>query len=474
MSDRSTALGMRVCFLSFLVAALLFVPASSQSFGPLAGNQGGSESIPLSSGVFGSFLPAFPNLEMGFIYSFGNNVGTSRFEADYLAPFKISGNTIVFGEIHYEAQNFWKQLPGGTDYRMDLSLGGGFRTLMGENAFIGVNGFYDSSRFFGNWYSSQGLGFEMALLLGSDAAFDFNLNSYGNLLSSSGIINAFRNMGGSYDVEAGYSHSLFGRLLDLRIKGVAYQFDTGSKVYGWKTGVELTTADGLIEVKYELARDAVNGRYDTFGVYANVGFQPENLFSGQNPFSMPEPVFKSPRSLKRMMTRKVHRDWHQATQVVKTSSSPHFVFAPNPPYWDTSSGTYTQSSDSQAIWAIRFNGQTGDDWCGTSGGYTVSLRGDLSAIQFPLTVTITPQNWRPWINRFTVRNESEPVDFLPMVVVMTGPSDTSKLVIITSPNNETPRIHRSVFTGSQIGYQAQIKVSAPGASTLTVDIISSN
>ncbi len=44
----------------------------------------------------------------------------------------------------------------------------------------------------------------------------------------------------------------------------------------------------------------------------------ENLFRGESPLTKPEPIFKSPRNLRYMMTQKVRRDWHQATAVVAT------------------------------------------------------------------------------------------------------------------------------------------------------------
>ncbi len=47
----------------------------------------GDDAIPLSSGMLTSFLPKIPNLELGSLYYFGNNVRTGRFTADYVFPF---------------------------------------------------------------------------------------------------------------------------------------------------------------------------------------------------------------------------------------------------------------------------------------------------------------------------------------------------------------------------------------------------
>ncbi len=166
------------------------------------------------------------------------------------------------------------------------------------------------------------LGLEMAAITPGDGAIDLNLNWYGNLFSRDGFINAFRNKGGSYDIEAGYSHPLFNQALDLRLKLTGYQFDIGNNVYGWRTGADVTTRDGVFTVRYEYGRDRVNGSYNSIGGFVNIGFQPENILQGENPFISPEPIFQSPRNLRRMLTQKVKRDWHQPASVVLAKSAP--------------------------------------------------------------------------------------------------------------------------------------------------------
>ena len=297
--------------------------------GSAYGAQPGSEIVPLSSGMFSGIIPRISNLELGFLYNFGDNVRMGRFSADYVLPFSLSCDSVIFGETHGEWEDFWKTptvsvtaAPGstvttsGTSNRVDLSFGGGYRTMLGESTLLGVNGFYDASRLFNTWYSSGGFGLEMAALLGGDAALDLNVNWYGNLFTRDGLINAFRNTGGSYDVEAGYSQSLFNQAVDLRLKATGYQFDLGSAVYGWRTGADLTTRDGVFSLKYEYGHDKINGAYNTVGGFVNIGFQLENVLNGESPFTGPEPVFKSPRNLRRMLTQKVKRDWHQPTAVV--------------------------------------------------------------------------------------------------------------------------------------------------------------
>ncbi len=42
--------------------------------------------------------------------------------------------------------------------------------MMGANTFVGVNGFYDTSRLFNKWYSLGGVGLEYAANIAGDDA----------------------------------------------------------------------------------------------------------------------------------------------------------------------------------------------------------------------------------------------------------------------------------------------------------------
>jgi len=294
-----------------------------------------SEAIPVTSGMLAPFLPKIPNLEFGFLYSFGKNIRTGRFTADYTLPYHLSPDSVLFGEAHAEGWGFWQSpsvsvsAPDGfttttstANNRIDLSFGGGYRTTLAANTFFGVNGFYDTSRLYNRWYSSGGVGLEFAATASGDDAIDLNFNWYGNLFNRDVLVNAFRNKGNSFDVEAGYSHSLFNQALDLRLKAVGYQFDIGDKVYGWRGGADLTTRDGVFNLRYEYGHDRIDGSYNTVGGFVNVGFQLENLWSGESPFMLPEPVFRSPRDLRRLLGLSVKRNWHLPEAVVLAKATP--------------------------------------------------------------------------------------------------------------------------------------------------------
>ncbi len=192
-------------------------------------------------------------------------------------------------------------------------MGGGYRTILNKNMLIGVNGFYDASQLSGRWQSSGGVGLEFAALLSGSDAFDLNFNWYGSLFNGTAISNVFRYGPSNFDVEVGYSHELWDHGPDFRLKFAGYHFEEGGSVYGWNAGGELKTRDGMISVRYEVGDDRVNSTYHTVAAFVNMGFDVNALGRGSSPFMMPEPIFRSPRNLTRLLTEKVKRNWNQST-----------------------------------------------------------------------------------------------------------------------------------------------------------------
>jgi hypothetical protein len=275
--------------------------------------QAPSDIVSLSSGLFPGILPPIPNLQIGYLYSFGSNVRSGRFTADYLLPISLGMDSVVFGEAHSEFQSFWNTT--SFNNRTDVSLGGGYRIILRDMTLLGVNGFYDTSRLGGQWYSSEGVGVEMAALLPGNDTVDINFNWYGQLFDSDVIRNAFRYGPSNFDAEAGYSHELWGGGPDLRLKITGYQFHTGSKIGGWNAGAELKSRDGVLVLRYNVGNDRINQTYHTVGGFVNVGFRMDNILLGESPIEMPEPIFKSPRNLRRFLVRNVARNYQQATAI---------------------------------------------------------------------------------------------------------------------------------------------------------------
>jgi hypothetical protein len=284
--------------------------------------------------MFTGLLPKIPNVEFGFRYDFGPSLSSLRTYADLLKPVWLNHNSSIFIEGRGEYQSAPElpdlDLPSQPQFiqflsvdksRTDISMGGGYRRLITDDFMVGVNGFYDTSRIFGRWYGSGGIGLESVTRFGN-SALDLNFNWYGNLLSRESLVNAFRNMGDSYDFEIGYSHGLLGDRADLRLKVTGYNYYAMSSVIGWKAGVDLTSRDGLISVSYQAGHDKLSKTYHSVGGTLNFAFDLESVFYGENPLSLPEPVFQSPRNLQRNLLQKVRREWRQPSAVAMLRNTP--------------------------------------------------------------------------------------------------------------------------------------------------------
>ncbi|MGA8832379.1 MAG: hypothetical protein WB554_12290 [Desulfomonilaceae bacterium] len=288
-------------------------------------SSGGSDSVLLSSCMFQGLLPPIPNLQLGYLYSFSGSYGAGRLSGDYLKPFSLDKESFIFGEAHVEGWNFWNSGLGAwsggraarrVNNRVDVSLGGGYRKFFGNQALVGINGFYDTTRLTGQWFSSGGLGLQAAWLLPGSDALDLNFNWYGQLFNSYEWINTFRYGPSNYDLEAGYSHEIWNGGPDLRLKIRGYHFDVGNNLNGWTGGAELRSRDRMFVLKYEVGYDRLDSTYQTIGGYVNVGFQLENVLKGESPFTAPTPIFRSPRNLSYMASQPVKRNWNQPSSVV--------------------------------------------------------------------------------------------------------------------------------------------------------------
>jgi hypothetical protein len=332
---------------SFTPRGLDLAPSNPTAMpGTAAGQPGGTDSLFLSSEMLKGLLPGISNLEIGYSYYFGKQTRTGRLSVDYLLPVGIGIDGGAFGEVHAECTHFWNSLRSffrredvtgmpptnfsttvttttgsGVYDRTDLSLGAGFRKIFAHKLLIGVNAFYDTSRLGSKWYGSGSLGLEMVSLLSGSDALDLNFNLYGDLFQGrNSIVNAFRNGPGNFDLEIGYSHELGDSGPDLRLKLRGYKFDVGTAIWGWNAGAEVTTRNAAFSVKAEAGRDEINDTYYMIGGFVNVGIQFEKLARGESPFTTPEPIFKSPRNLRRLLSAKVRRNYHQPASVLVTQA----------------------------------------------------------------------------------------------------------------------------------------------------------
>lgn len=291
--------------------------------GPAGGGADGPGTLPITSGMLRDILPLIPNLQFGYFYNFGSNIRSDRATIDYIRPFRLSACSVIFGEAHAEFSDFWKTVQGSPNNRVDMSFGGGYRRMLGNATLVGINSFYDTARLSGAWYSSGSLGLEMAAELPGNDAIDLNFNWYGNLFQGSIIRNAFRQGPTNWDFQVGYSHELWNGGPDLRLSGTGYRFDTGRGIYGLNGAAELKSRDGVFVLRYAAGNDQINQTYHTVGATVNVGFEPERLLVGEMPFTMPEPIFKSPRNLFAWLSRSLStvRNFSQPASVLIAQQS---------------------------------------------------------------------------------------------------------------------------------------------------------
>ena len=423
--------------------------------GSTLGLPGGPESLYVSDGMLKGILPLIPNLQFGYLYDFGNNrVSTGRFTADYLLPVIVSPNSELFGEAHTEFEDFWNTLKSvftstrtynnGFNNRVDMSFGGGLRTFLRHDTLLGVNGFYDTSRLGGTWYSSGGVGLEMAALIGSDA-LDFNFNWYGQLFNSNVIINAFRYGPSNFDFQAGYSHELWNGGPDLRLSATGYKFEIGNSVYGWNGGAELWSRDGMFVLRYNVGHDKVNETYQTIGGFVNIGFELENIFRGESPFTKPEPIFRSPRSLRYLLTRPVRRDWHQSTAVVATRQSqgaprkPFFLFE----LWDKTPVSFAPFDQAQQVpvtaltWTIPGFGTVAN-----ATSYAVIIVDPDHTLPPTISVTLTP--FTGTLFRIIVDPNASS---LPYTIPAALTDGTPNIVVRNIPGIGVPQAHALTYAG---------------------------
>jgi hypothetical protein len=317
-------------------------------------------------GMLDGILPSIPNLQAGYLYSFGKDYSLGRFIGDIFIPLNLKWSDTFFGQGHVEFQDFW-QVPGSfPQHRVDLSFGGGYRKLLNPNIMVGFNGFYDSTRILGQWWSAGGVGAEMAALLPNKEVFDLNFNYYGNLFRGPHYLDGELISGPpNMDFEAGYTTSLFDKSHDLRFKLNIYNYDVHYSVYGVRGGVDFKPWNGALILRYEVGRDQIYGSYETVGGFVNIPLNLDGFLTGKLPFVQaggpvddrpvgnefrafptPDGIFPTPlhverNYLKNLMDQPVHRQF--ASHAVSVESADGSEATPN---------TFVALGDAEVIFTL--------------------------------------------------------------------------------------------------------------------------
>ncbi len=263
------------------------VPSNPLEFPENPYQQGRSpDSVPFSNSLLQGVLPQIPNLQWGYIWTFGNQP-QGRLILDYTLPVKMDKD-VAFCEVHSRFEDLIKTLRGNPLPNVQVLLGGGYRKRLTRDFMIGANGFYNTTRLYGRWYSSGILGLETCVLMPGSGIVDASFYYYGNVFSgNTGIFAAFSKGGGDFKFEGAYSQSFFHKDLIVRFKASHYIFHKLGNVPGYYVGADFRSSDGMYRCEYVYGQDAVSGRYQNLGLYVTVGFRLEKLIQGNNPFSKP-------------------------------------------------------------------------------------------------------------------------------------------------------------------------------------------
>jgi hypothetical protein len=243
-------------------------------------------SIYVSNSMLAGIVPYIPNLQIGYLHMWTrNNVNQGFLTFDYTLPVTINGWDVVFGETHGRFEDFAQTVSGSNDPNLQVLVGGGFRKRIRNTAMVGVNGFYNTLRLSGSWFASGIVGLEMAVVTPGDTVATLSFNYYGNVFADTdGLFAPFRQAQGDYKIEGTFTQPIFASGLDFRVRGSGYKLERGEDAYGWNVGADVTTRSNLVTFRYETGEDKINDTYHNLSVFVTVGFQPERLLCGQNPF----------------------------------------------------------------------------------------------------------------------------------------------------------------------------------------------
>jgi hypothetical protein len=242
----------------------------------------------------------------GAIYRTAGEDRDSRFTMDFFIPIPLSSSSALFFESRAEYQDLFSRFRSPSDHRLDFGFGLGWRKVSESGLMFGTNVFWDASRLYGDWYSSPGLGFEMAIH-GAGGMWDVMLNFY---------------RGGGIDLQTGFTFPIWEDRLDMRIFAEKYRFFDGEFILGSKGGVEISSPNRWLSVSYELGQNSRYPEYHAIACSLTVPFSLEKVFSGKNPFEFPVRPDPDLRYSERLKAQGVKRAWRQPGTVVEARSTP--------------------------------------------------------------------------------------------------------------------------------------------------------
>jgi hypothetical protein len=239
------------------------------------------------------------------VYRSAREDSDARVTLDFVLPARFDTSSF-FLESRADFRNpCSRSLHSG--YRgFDLGFGLGWRKVWEEGLMLGTNAFWDASRLSGDWYSAPGFGFEFAKH-SQHGIWDIILNVY---------------RGGGIDLEGGFTFPIWDERLDLRVYAGKYRFFEGDFILGSKGGVQISSPNRFLAVSYEYGQDSTTPEYHALTCSLTVPFSLEKLFSGKNPFELPDAPSTGKRYVERLKSEGVKRAWRKPETVVEARNTP--------------------------------------------------------------------------------------------------------------------------------------------------------
>ena len=183
-----------------------------------------------------------------------------------------------------------------TSNRESYSLGAGMRHLLTTDALVGIHAFHDWIRprgSQGGFLKEAGVGLEFSALPGNFADFNLSINAYvpvneKHRASAQGRVVVKEVMPYGVDTQAGLLLPPLIDWLDIRLDGQAYSYrGDETNMWGYKTGLSLTSRDGLFTASIQRGLDNVVGESYEAQAGITLAFDWKELLNGANPLSAP-------------------------------------------------------------------------------------------------------------------------------------------------------------------------------------------
>jgi len=189
-----------------------------------------------------------------------------------------------------------------TSKNESLSVGAGFRHLLGSDVMVGFHTFHDWVRprkQSDQFLKEIGVGFELSVLPGkySDIIISgnayFPINERSSLFQGEDLLSREALCTG-FDARIGFGLPALVNWLDMRLDARAHSYrGAATDDTGYKAGLSVNTRDGMFRAVFEQEKDNRKGEQYRIEGSINLAFDWKDLLNGEVPFSAPYSIPQS-------------------------------------------------------------------------------------------------------------------------------------------------------------------------------------